>query len=49
MNIIEFKFANFKSYKDEVVVDFTALESDYLAMNTFQYGVENTIGSLLFI
>lgn len=47
MNIIEFKFANFKSYKDEVVVDFTALESDYLAMNTFQYGVENTIGSLL--
>ncbi len=47
MNIIEFKFANFKSYKDEVVVDFTALESDYLAMNTFQYHAENTKGSLL--
>ncbi len=47
MNIIEFKFANFKSYKDEVLVDFTALESDYLATNTFQYSTDNTVGSLL--
>lgn len=47
MNIIEFKFANFKSYKEEVAIDFTALESDYLAMNTFPYNAENTTGSLL--
>lgn len=39
MNIIQFKFKNFRSYREEMAVDFSAIESDYLVENLF--GVQN--------
>lgn len=39
--IIEFKFKNYKSYKDEAILSFEALENDYKKDNYFQIELEN--------
>ena len=36
MHLIEFGFSNFKSYKDEAIISFEALDSDFMSDNVFK-------------